>query len=74
MLKIDDMDEAIVGVVSNWLPKPRLVYDGIKIVELLMASGMTDIDALEYCSFNIEGAYMGDDTPLIVWPYEDEEP
>ena len=25
-------------------------------------------EALEYISFNIEGAYVGEATPIIVWP------
>jgi hypothetical protein len=73
MLKVDGFDAAIIGVTETWLPEPRLVYDGQKILALLMAQGMSDLEALEYCNFNIEGAYMGEDTPLIVWPFEEED-
>ena len=73
MLRIDGFDDAVLGVTETWLPEPKLVYDGTKILDILMDQGMTDIEAIEYCNFNIEGAYMGDETPLIVWPYEDEE-
>ena len=65
MIKIDGFDDAIIGVTDTWLPDTKLVYDGQKIIELLMSQGMSDIEALEYCSFNIEGAYVGEDTPLI---------
>lgn len=73
MLRIDGFDEAIIGVAEAWLPAPKLVYDGVKILDVLMDQGMSDIDAMDYCNFNIEGAYMGDDTPIIVWPYEEED-
>lgn len=73
MLKIDGFDDAIIGMADGWLPTPKLVYDGEKILAILMDQGMSDIEAIEYCNFNIEGAYVGDETPLIVWPYEDEE-
>jgi hypothetical protein len=35
--------------------------------------GMTRDEALEFVDFNIEGAYTGNDTPLLVWPVIDEE-
>lgn len=73
MLKIDGFDSAIIGVTESWLPTPKLVYDGTKILDVLMDQGMSDIEAIEYCNFNIEGAYVGDETPLIVWPYEEED-
>ena len=73
MLKIDGFDDAIIGLTDSWLPEPKLVYDGQKILEILMSQGMSDLEALEYCNFNIEGAYVGESTPLIVWPYEEED-
>ena len=71
MLKIDGFDSAILGVTDTWLEHPRLVYDGLKILEVLMDSGMSHEDADDYCAFNIEGAYVGESTPLIVWPFEE---
>lgn len=72
LLKIDDFDDAIIGITDTWLPEPKIVYDGQKIIDILMGQGMSDIEALEYCAYNIEGAFMGDGTPLIVWPYEED--
>ena len=48
-----------------------LVYDGEQIRENLMRDGMTSEDAREYIEFNIEGAYVGQDTPVIVWPNDE---
>jgi hypothetical protein len=44
------------------------VYDGNKIVEKLVSEGMTQEEAFEFVGFNIEGAYVGEETPIIVWP------
>ena len=32
--------------------------------------GMSFEEAAEYCDFNIEGAYMGEKTPVIFWDYD----
>lgn len=72
-MKIDGFDAAIIGTTDTWLPTPKIVYDGQKILDILMNQGLTDIEALEYCAYNIEGAYVGEGTPLIVWPYEEED-
>ena len=71
VLKIDGFDEAAIGVSCIWRGNTRvevLVYDGDKIAQILEArDGMEYFEALEYIEFNIEGAYMGEKTPVIVW-------
>jgi hypothetical protein len=71
MLKIDGHDDAIVGQTLLWRNETRvdvLVYSGALILAKLMErDGMTDEEALEYMDFNIEGAYMGLGTPVIMW-------
>jgi len=72
MLKMDGLDDAIVGSADVWVGNAtveRLVYSGDKIVASLMAQGMTEEEAYEFVDFNIAGAYMGEETPVIVWPY-----
>jgi hypothetical protein len=56
-------DDAIVGVSS----KEIVVYSINKIVEILMAEGMTDEEALEFFEYNIEGSYVGEKTPIYMW-------
>lgn len=71
MLKIDGYDDAIIGQALIWQDKSRrevLVYSGEKIREILMRDGMSAEEADEYIEFNIEGAYVGPHTPVIVWP------
>lgn len=72
-LKFTGYDEAIIGLATAWLPAPRIVYSGEKIIEILIQHGMSEDEACEYICFNMEGAYMGDGTPLVVWPYDEEE-
>jgi hypothetical protein len=46
-----------------------LVYDAEKIRDILVKrDGMTHEEAREYIEFNIEGGYLGIETPVLVWP------
>jgi hypothetical protein len=79
MLKIDGHDDAILGPALIWGNGERisvLVYDAEAIRNTLMERDNMDADeAREYIEFNIEGAYVGPDTPILVWPDDlwDEE-
>lgn len=76
MLKIEGHDNAIIGPAMLWnsnLQGSRvevLVYDAEVIRDNLMRMGMDSDEAREYIEFNIEGAYMGPDTPILVWPQD----
>ena len=71
MIKYDGYDEAIIGPASIWRESTQvsvLVYDAEKIREILMRDGMDAEEAREFIEFNIEGGYLGIETPVIVWP------
>jgi predicted RNase H-like nuclease len=72
MKKWDDLDEAIIGPASIWTNKTQvevLVYNAETIRNILMSrDGMDFEEAREYIEYNIEGAYIGVDTPILVWP------
>ena len=77
MLKIDGFDEALIGIATVWQKADEgganrvdtLIYNGNTLIALLMYdSKMTRDEAEEYISYNIEGAYVGEATPIIVWP------
>lgn len=76
MKKWDGFDSAIIGTSNIWVGNERvdvLVYDCDKMVEQLMIrDGMDAEEAIDYINFNIEGAYIGKDTPVLVWQYDDE--
>jgi hypothetical protein len=71
MIKYDGYDEAIIGPASIWRESTQvsvLVYDAEKIREILMRDGMDAEEAREFIEFNIEGGYLGEQTPVLVWP------
>ena len=71
MLKADGFDEAIIGQACIWRNQGMhnvLVYDAEKMRSILMKrDGMTSEEAREYIEYNVEGAYVGDSTPVYVW-------
>ena len=70
-MKIDGHDNAIIGPAFIWRDQSHasvLVYDAEKIRNNLMADGMTAEEAREFIEYNIEGAYVGEHTPVLVWP------
>jgi hypothetical protein len=60
----DGYDDAIIGVELDY--EPRVVYDQNKIIDTLMADGMTDEEAQVFFDFNIAGSYVGKQTPIYV--------
>ena len=78
MKRWTDLDNAIIGTTMTYQEGERVavfVYSGDKIISILMErDGMEWDDAMDFVDFNIEGAYTGKDTPLILWPIlEDDE-
>jgi hypothetical protein len=65
ILIADGYDDCIIGLTFR---DDELValYSADRILEKL-AQDMTDIEALEYFEYNIEGAYMGVKTPKYIW-------
>lgn len=45
------------------------MYDGDKMVEHFMQTGMTEDEAHEWIDFNVEGAYVGESTPVVFWQW-----
>ena len=74
ILRIDGFDEACIGWTDTWSGNERpirLVYDAVKIIQILMEQGMDETEALEYFDFNIAGAYLGNNTPVIINNWHD---
>ena len=60
-LTADGFDDCIIGVDSH----QRVVYDQEKIIDKL-TKDMTRAEATEFFYFNIEGAHVGEYTPLYM--------
>lgn len=76
MITYDGMDDALIGQASVWKSNEKVecaVYSGDKIVDLLMGDGMGAVEALEWIEYNIEGGYLGEDTPIVVWDIEEDD-
>jgi hypothetical protein len=56
----DGFNEAVIGVCGE-----KLVYSIEKIIQILCRD-MSEEDAWDYYSYNIEGSYVGEQTPLYV--------
>jgi hypothetical protein len=65
VLKADGFDEAIIGVATDFT-EPRLIYSVSKCLEILQRD-MSQEDAMEYFTYNVSGAYVGEQTPIWCW-------
>ena len=67
VLLADGFEDALLGIGRKLVGKPIAVYDRTKCIEILVErDGMSFEEAEEYFSFNVEGAYVGDQTPMFV--------
>ena len=64
---IPSLDKLPYGmVIREW------VYDADKMIKVFKdRDGMTEDEAHEYILFNIENSYIGEDTPVLVWPQDE---
>jgi len=68
---MDGYDGAIIGTASR-LSKPTLVaYDSSRILSILRRRGMSHEEAVEWFEFNIAGAWVGENTPVLIRRVED---
>lgn len=66
-LKADGFDEAVIGYEER---SGRLIYSTTKCLEILVKdSEMTMEDDIEHFYYNVEGAYMGEQTPIFCNDY-----
>ena len=59
----DGFNDAVIGLDEQ---SGRLVYSISKCIAILKKDGMTEEDALEHFSYNVSGAYVGEQTPIWV--------
>jgi hypothetical protein len=68
LLSADGFDEAIIGVAYNKFTSIyNIVYSITKCIDILMTKdNMPEEEAREYFDYNVEGAYIGEKTPIWV--------
>lgn len=64
VLLADGFEDAFLGIGRKF-GDPHAVYDRDKCIEILMKD-MSLEEAEEYFSFNVEGAYVGEQTPIFL--------
>lgn len=70
-LLYDDLDEAFVGFTRRPNAPLLAVYSYERIISIRSyRDGMTYEQAVEFTDFNTCGAWMGEGTPLILYPIE----
>ena len=72
ILKADGFDDAVIGIATDFT-EPRLIYSVKKCLEIL-EKDFTEEDgespcemAMEYFTFNVCGAWVGEQTPIWCW-------
>jgi hypothetical protein len=60
----DGFSQALIAHTSK---SPYLaVYDSEKCIAILIESGMSTTDAVEYFEYNVLGSYVGENGPIFV--------
>jgi len=59
-LTADGFDDAIIGVEESTM---RIIYSVSKCLKIL-EEDMSDIDAIEFFTYNVSSAYVGEKTPI----------
>lgn len=57
----DGFDDCVIGFEET---SGRLIYSTIECIRTLQGEGMSEEDALEHFYYNVQGAYVGELTPI----------
>jgi len=72
-LLVDGLNEAVIGFGHQFLNAPVAIYDYDKCIEIYMRDNGWDYDeAMEWMSFNVIGAWMGEGTPIFMTKFDGE--
>lgn len=76
VLLADGLEDAFVGVVRQFNGPPMACYNyDICILVLMRKEGMSVEEAHEWMSYNVTGAWVGQNTPAFLYPihYNEED-
>ena len=73
MKKWTGCDEAIVGLGHRCGCESVVVYDYDKLVDVFIQQGMDEEESIEWIDYNILGAWIGEDTPIILMENHNED-
>ena len=72
MKKWTGCDDAIVGLGHRCGSDPVVVYDYNKLIDVFIQQGMDKEESIEWISYNILNAWIGEDTPIVLMEEEYE--
>jgi hypothetical protein len=61
IMTADGFDDAIIGYCER---SDKVIYSIKECINILINQDMSEEEAFEYFYYNVEGAYMGDKTPI----------
>ena len=64
VLLADGFDDAFVGI-GRQFGRPIAIYDRTKCIDILQKD-MSEEEAEEYFQYNVEGAWVGENTPIFL--------
>ena len=62
-------DACIVGIGYRFSSGPLAVYSIPMVLKVMEGWGMDEEEAQEYFEYNTIGAWMGDGTPMFIYPF-----
>jgi hypothetical protein len=68
---MDGFDDAILGIATQFTNPPMVVYSRRRVIEILEEQ-MSPEEAMEHLVFNIIGSWVGQQTPLLFDPLDEE--
>ena len=72
-LTADGFDDAIIGIGERCGQPSLVAYDRDKCIQVLMdRDGMDYEEAVEFFDFNVAGAWMGENTPIFITRWEEQ--
>lgn len=72
VLLADGFDEALIGYAYSPGRGNIAVYDAQLCMEILLRHGMTEEEAEEFFSLNIDSAWVGEGTPVFLHRFPPE--
>jgi hypothetical protein len=67
LIFFDGFDDAIIGVAHRIGQDTSVCYDYNKCIEILCNNDdLTEEEAIEHMSYNVEGSYVGEKTPTFL--------
>jgi hypothetical protein len=72
MKKWSGCNEAIIGLGHRCGCDTVIVYDYNKLVNVFIQQGMDKQESIEWIDFNILGAWIGEDTPIVLMENDDD--